>query len=190
MGIGSSGSSTPDASAEPSATATASDEVDGLKADLEKAEARVSELETAAEEAAAEPVETQAPAETEAPAAEEPVAEEPAAPPVAEAPPAPEAPPAASLSQQNAIGSAESYLDFSAFSRTGLIGQLEFEGFSTEDATFAVDSIAPDWNAQAAEKAQSYLDFSTFSRQGLIDQLVFEGFSVAEAEHGATAVGY
>ncbi|KQU00638.1 hypothetical protein ASG53_01780 [Sanguibacter sp. Leaf3] len=116
--------------------------------------------------------------------------EEPPAPPVAEAPPAPEAPPAASLSQQNAIGSAESYLDFSAFSRTGLIGQLEFEGFSTEDATFAVDSIAPDWNAQAAEKAQSYLDFSTFSRQGLIDQLVFEGFSVAEAEHGATAVGY
>ena len=97
---------------------------------------------------------------------------------------------ALSLGQRNAIGTAEDYLDYTAFSRTGLISQLEFEGFSAEDAAFAVDRVAPDWNAQAALTAQNYLDYSTFSRQGLIDQLVFEGYSAAEAEFGVTAVGY
>ena len=94
------------------------------------------------------------------------------------------------LGQSNAVAKAESYLDFSAFSRKGLIEQLEFEGFDTADAQYAVDKVDPDWNEQAALKAKSYLEFSSFSRTGLIDQLKFEGFSDAEAEFGATAVGY
>lgn len=73
---------------------------------------------------------------------------------------------------------------------TGLIEQLAFEDFSTADATFAVDYIAPDWNAEATEKAKSYLDLTAFSRQGLIEQLTFEGFTQAEAEFGVTANGY
>lgn len=36
-------------------------------------------------------------------------------------------------SEENAIRSAESYLSFSAFSRSGLIDQLEFEGFTNTD---------------------------------------------------------
>jgi colicin import membrane protein len=75
------------------------------------------------------------------------------------------------------------------FSRQGLIEQLEFEGHSTEDATYAVDSLDVDWYEQAARVAQSYLDVMPFSRQGLVDQLVFEGFSSEEAAHGADAVG-
>lgn len=98
--------------------------------------------------------------------------------------------PAFTLGQQNAINSAKSYLSYSGFSRTGLIGQLEFEGFSTEDATFAVDNAGADWNAEAAESAQQYLDYSSFSRQGLYDQLAFEGFLPAEIEFGLAAVGY
>ncbi len=35
--------------------------------------------------------------------------------------------------------SAEQYLEFSAFSRSGLIDQLKFEGFTTEQATYGVD---------------------------------------------------
>jgi hypothetical protein len=85
---------------------------------------------------------------------------------------------------------ARDYLDYSAFSRTGLIGQLEFEGFSTADATFAVDYLEVDWFEQAALMAQQYLDYSSFSRQGLIDQLVFEGFTLEQATYGVTAVGY
>jgi len=104
----------------------------------------------------------------------------------------PEAPagPAMTMGQEQAVRSAESYLSFQAFSRTGLIGQLEFEGFSTEDAAFAVDYLEVDWNAQAAASAESYLSFQSFSRQGLIDQLIFEGFTPEEAAFGATAVGY
>lgn len=94
------------------------------------------------------------------------------------------------MGQKNALGSAESYLSVTAFSRSGLIGQLEYEGYSTEDATFAADNCGADWNEQAAKSAQSYLEMSSFSRQGLIDQLLFEGFTQEQAEYGVTAAGY
>lgn len=86
---------------------------------------------------------------------------------------------------QNAIGAASSYLDYTAFSRTGLIDQLEFEGYATADATFAVDYLKVNWNEQAVESAKNYLDYTSFSLQGLIDQLVFEGFTYEQASYGA-----
>lgn len=89
----------------------------------------------------------------------------------------------------NARRSAQSYLDLMGFSRTGLIEQLEFEGYPTDVATAAVDSLDVDWFAEAAESAQSYVDMMGFSRSGLVEQLMFEGFTAEEAEHGATAVG-
>lgn len=97
--------------------------------------------------------------------------------------------------QQNAVRSAESYLDFKGFSRQGLIDQLSSEygdQFAVEDATVAVDSLNADWNAQAAKSAQSYLDFKGFSCQGLIDQLSSEygdQFTVEQATFGATEAG-
>lgn len=97
--------------------------------------------------------------------------------------------PVSTVSQRNAVRTAKSYLDYTAFSRKGLIQQLEYEGFSTADATFAVDSIAVDWNAQAAKAAKSYLDYSGFSRGGLIDQLEYEGYTPAQAAYGATSAG-
>jgi len=93
------------------------------------------------------------------------------------------------VAQSNAKKSATSYLKYSSFSRTGLIGQLEFEGFSTADATYGVDAQNADWNAQAANSAKSYLKYSSFSRIGLIDQLVFEGFTQAQAEYGVSTTG-
>ena len=93
------------------------------------------------------------------------------------------------VAQSNAKKSATSYLRYSSFSRTGLIGQLEFEGFSTADATYGVDAQKADWNAQAAKSAKSYLKYSSFSRIGLIDQLVFEGFTQAQAEYGVSTTG-
>lgn len=113
-----------------------------------------------------------------------------AAPSATPEPPAEPEKPALTISQSNAARSAQSYLEYAGFSRSGLIGQLEYEGYSTEDSAFAVDYVAPDWNAQAARSAKSYLDYSAFSRQGLIDQLIYEGFSAAEAEYGVTANGY
>lgn len=91
--------------------------------------------------------------------------------------------------QQNATRKAADYLKFTAFSRTGLIKQLEFEKFTTDDATWAVDHVTVDWNDQAVKKAKSYLDMTSFSHPGLVDQLVFEGFTPEQAEHGATGAG-
>ena len=87
-------------------------------------------------------------------------------------------------SEENAIRSAESYLEFMAFSRSGLIEQLEYEGFTTADATLAVDYLDVDWNEQAWKSAESYLDSMPFSRSGLIEQLEYEGFTRAQATYG------
>ena len=90
-------------------------------------------------------------------------------------------------SQTQAARSAASYLRTLPFSRSGLIEQLEFEGFSNGDATFAVDAQKADWKAQASRKAASYLRTLAFSRTGLIGQLEFDGFSNAEAVFGTDA---
>lgn len=97
--------------------------------------------------------------------------------------------PELTTSQLNAMRKAKEYLDLSAFSRKGLIGQLKYEGFSTKDATFAVDHIVVSWKEQAALKAQEYLDSSAFSRSGLIAQLEYEGFTSSEARYGVKQVG-
>lgn len=95
-----------------------------------------------------------------------------------------------SLEYQNALSKAHDYLEFTAFSYSGLVDQLEYEQFSADAATYAADNCGADWNEQAAKKAQSYLDFSSFSRQELIDQLLYEGFTNEQAEYGVSAVGY
>lgn len=129
---------------------------------------------------------------TEAPAPET-VAEAPAPAPTeapqqapAEDPPADNAP----LSQKNALRAAKNYLSIMPFSHQGLVEQLEYEGFSHEDATYAADNCGADWNEQAAKKAESYLEIMPFSRDGLIEQLVYEGFTQEQAESGAKSAGY
>lgn len=97
--------------------------------------------------------------------------------------------PGETAGQRNARRSVVSYLNTGAFSRKGLITQLEFEGYSTADATYAVDAVSPDWNAQAAKSAKNYLEISGFSRSGLIQQLEFEGFTRQEAEYGVNEAG-
>ena len=94
------------------------------------------------------------------------------------------------LAQQNALKSAESYLNYTSFSRTGLIKQLEFEGYSNADATYAVDHVKVNWNEQCAKTAESYLNYTSFSRSGLYNQLEFEGFTSEQIEYGLQAVGY
>lgn len=84
---------------------------------------------------------------------------------------------------------AEAYLDYTAFSRSGLVKQLEYEGFSAADAEYAVSHITVDWTAQADASAKAYMAYSSFSRKSLIAQLVYEGFTPEQAAHGATSVG-
>ncbi len=98
--------------------------------------------------------------------------------------------PSETKGQEQARKKAADYLDLSAFSRSGLIEQLEFEGFSKKDAIYGTDAQKANWKKQAAAKAEAYLDLSSFSRQGLIEQLEFEGFTRAQAEYGADKLGF
>ncbi len=93
------------------------------------------------------------------------------------------------VSESNAREKAESYLSLMAFSRSGLITQLEFEGFSNQDATYGADAVNANWNEQAAKKAASYLDTMAFSRSGLMTQLLYEGFTEAQASYGVATTG-
>lgn len=94
------------------------------------------------------------------------------------------------LGEKNALDKACDYLDYSAFSYKGLIEQLEYEGFSHEEAVYGASNCGADWNEQAVLKAQQYLEYSSFSRSSLIDQLEYEGFTTKQAEYGAKQVGY
>ena len=88
------------------------------------------------------------------------------------------------VSQSNAVRSAKNYINVMPFSKLGLISQLEYEGYSNADATYAVGKISVNWNEQALKKAKNYLDTMPFSRQGLIDQLKYEKFTNSEAVYG------
>jgi Host cell surface-exposed lipoprotein len=111
--------------------------------------------------------------------------------------PAPEPEPAEpemTSGQENALESAQSYIDMSGFSRKGLIQQLSSaagEGFSKADATFAANHVDVNWKDEAVESAQSYLDMQSFSKDGLIEQLsssAGEGFTLAQAQYAADKV--
>lgn len=93
------------------------------------------------------------------------------------------------VSQKNAIKKAKSYLDYSGFSRDGLVDQLEYEQFSHEDAVYGADNAGGNWMEEAAQKAQSYMEYSAFSRGSLIEQLKYEKFTQEQAEYGANSVG-
>lgn len=104
--------------------------------------------------------------------------------------PTPAAPSGMTTGQSNALKRAKSYLNYSAFSRSGLIEQLEYEEYSNADATFAVDNCGADWNEQAVKKAKQYLEYSAFSKDSLIAQLEYEGFTHEQAVYGAEQNGY
>lgn len=95
------------------------------------------------------------------------------------------------VAQENAVESAANYLSTSGFSRSGLIKQLKFEGFSTADATYGVDHQpgGVNWNNEAVESAKNYLDTGSFSHSGLVKQLKFEGYTTEQAEYGTKKAG-
>ena len=110
---------------------------------------------------------------------------------------APPAPPVPTMTQQqqSAVEEANDYLNTEAFSQQGLIDQLDSPdggGYSVNDATVAVDSLAVNWNTEAVQSAQEYLQTQPFSCDDLIQQLdsPYGGeFTVAQATYGATQAG-
>jgi hypothetical protein len=93
---------------------------------------------------------------------------------------------------EQARSSAQNYLSFTAFSRSGLIRQLSSsagDGYPKDVATQAVDSLDVDWKEQAVKSAENYLSFTSFSCSGLKQQLsssAGEGFTKEQAAYGAS----
>ena len=92
--------------------------------------------------------------------------------------------PSITSGMRNALKSAESYLSVMPFSYSGLVEQLEYEGYSHAEAAYAADNCGADWYAQAVKTAKQYLEIMSFSRSGLIDQLEYEGYTHDQAAYG------
>ena len=89
----------------------------------------------------------------------------------------------ASRESRNALQKAYDYLDYTAFSKSGLYEQLLYEDYPEDAAQFAIDNVETDWNQNALQKAIDYLDYTAFSDQGLYEQLVYEGFTPEQAQY-------
>ena len=95
---------------------------------------------------------------------------------------------------EQALKSAQNYVDALHFSRQGLKQQLTSEygsGFSEEAAEYALEHVDVDYKEEAVEAAESYLDAMSFSRQELKQQLTSEygsGFTEEEAEYALNQV--
>lgn len=89
-----------------------------------------------------------------------------------------------SSGKRNALRSAKDYLSVMPFSYSGLTEQLEYEGYSSSEATYAADNCGADWYEQAVKSAKQYLEVMAFSRSGLIEQLEYEGYTHDQAVYG------
>lgn len=110
--------------------------------------------------------------------------------------PSASAAPVGTVSEQSAQQAAQGYLDSGiGFSRASLTAQLDSaygNGFSKADATWAVNNLNADWNAQAVVAAKGYMSMGGFSRASLIAQLTSaygNQFTHAQAVYAAHAVG-
>lgn len=92
---------------------------------------------------------------------------------------------------QNCYDTAMSYLDFMAFSKNGLIHQLQHDGYTNTAISNALDLLEKDyvsWDIEAVKKAQEYMETFSFSQQRLYEQLVHDGFTEEQANYGASYV--
>lgn len=96
---------------------------------------------------------------------------------------------AATENQQKALDKANEYVDTLPLSHDGLIKQLEYDGYTTDVATYAADNCSANWNKEAKEMAEQYMDSTTYTYKDMVQQLEAEGFTKKQAKFGAKAVG-
>ena len=91
--------------------------------------------------------------------------------------------------EKNALKKAESYSSTMHMSKKGIYKQLTSEygeGFTAEEAQYAIDNMKADWNANALAKAKSYQDTMSMSKSAIYKQLTSdygEGFTAEEAQY-------
>lgn len=93
------------------------------------------------------------------------------------------------LSQENALKSANS-LNYMHLSYEGMIDWLrEFEGYSLSDAKFAAKYCGQDWDENAVKAAKVQMQ-SGSSKKGLQQYLTYEKFTDKQIEYALESVGY
>ena len=93
------------------------------------------------------------------------------------------------MGQKNALAAAQSYIKHSSFSYSDLIEQLEYSGYTHEEAVYGADNCGADWMQEALDNAKSYIQHSDFSYSDLIEQLEYSGYTHEEAVYGADNCG-
>ncbi len=93
------------------------------------------------------------------------------------------------IGEQNSLKKAKQYIEYMPFSCDGLIGQLEYEGYSNSEATYGANNCGANWNEQAVKKAETYLSTMAFSYNGLIGQLEYDKFTHVQAVYGTDNCG-
>ncbi len=89
--------------------------------------------------------------------------------------------------QRNALEKANTYSSIMNMSKQGIYKQLTstVEGFTKEEAQYAVDNINADWSKNALEKAKTYQNTMKMSKNAIFRQLTsnVEGFTKSEAQY-------
>ena len=88
-----------------------------------------------------------------------------------------------SASRKKALDRAKSCVKYMDFSYITLLNHLKTQGFSHEDALYAVDNCGADWNKEAANEASSQLFASELSPKGLYAYLVLADFTESQVEY-------
>lgn len=78
----------------------------------------------------------------------------------------------------------------SAYSKKGLVIQLNHDGISKEEAFEKINNLKIEWKDQAVKKVEEYIATSAYSKNELIEQLQYEGFTADQAAYGVSQVGY
>ena len=94
-----------------------------------------------------------------------------------------ESDPTATIGEQNALAKAKTYVDFSDFSKEKLRGQLEYEGFTTDEIEYALDKVPADYNLEASDRAVLYYTTQNLSKQRIMTQLEFEGYTESQINY-------
>ena len=93
------------------------------------------------------------------------------------------------MGQKNALAKAKSYSENMHMSKSKIYNQLTSEygeGFSKEEAQYAIDNLVADYKANALAKAKSYQENMHMSKSKIYDQLTSEygeGFTAEEAQY-------
>lgn len=84
----------------------------------------------------------------------------------------------ASEKEKEIIKTAQGYVTSSHMSYDGIVKQLEYEGYSYDEATYGAEYCGADWKEQAVKAAKSYMSiFPEFTKDKLVEQLEYDGFS-------------